>query len=58
MNTNPKKEPSRQFILRLPASLYSEVRDQAAEEGISLNTWLAVLIAGQLSFRKSKSKTQ
>jgi predicted HicB family RNase H-like nuclease len=56
MNTNPNKQAARQFILRLPASLYSEVRDQAAEEGISLNTWISVLLAGQVSFRKQEAQ--
>jgi predicted HicB family RNase H-like nuclease len=56
MNTNKAKEPSRQFILRLPSSLYEEVRDQAAEEGISLNTWITVLLAGQTSFRKVEAQ--
>ena len=56
MNSNPAKKPTRQYILRLPESLYTEVRDEAAEEGISLNTWIACVLAGAVSFRKPEAQ--
>ncbi len=37
--------------LRLPRDLHDEVRAQAEQQGVSLNTLLATLIAGALGWK-------
>jgi hypothetical protein len=41
---------SAKLILRMPSALHRRVQMTAAENGVSINTWLNVLIAGGLGF--------
>jgi len=51
MHTNPNKKPSKQFILRLPEALHEQVKATAAEQGVSMNLWIATVLAGTVSFK-------
>lgn len=46
----------RKVHIRLPEALYEELRDRAAEQGISLNGLMVVLLAGSIGFRLGPSE--
>lgn len=48
MESNPDKAASKGVLLRLPISMHADLKRAAAEEGVSLNTFITALLAGVL----------
>ena len=45
------QEASGRFVLRIPRGLHAELGRQAREEGVSLNQYVATLLAGAAGWR-------
>lgn len=44
---------SNNFSLRLPQSLYDQLKEAAAEDGVAMNQYLVVALAEKLATRKT-----
>lgn len=48
-NPIPTKDSSK-VLVRLPPAMHERLKVTAAEQGMSINTWIAILLAGGLGF--------
>jgi hypothetical protein len=47
------KEASGRFVVRIPRGLHAELVRQARDEGVSLNQYVATLLAGAAGWRRT-----
>lgn len=51
MVSNPQKTEPRSVLLRLPKGLHDRLKAVAAEQGVSVNTYLVGITAGGVGWR-------
>jgi hypothetical protein len=51
MQSTVPRAASAKYLLRLPHGLHAALKQQAAQEGVSLNTLMATLLAGTVGWQ-------
>jgi predicted DNA binding CopG/RHH family protein len=47
---NPELQKAPYYQLRLPAALHSQLKDQAAQQGVTMQTLIVSLLAGSIGW--------